>query len=175
MDFGNYLFSFTGRINRAKIWLFVLLAIGADIVFGILFTVVFGLSFLSIMGAFTGHPAMLFAGGTMAMLGGVLLCVFYVLLIYCGLAVSAKRLHDRNKSAWWLVVFVVLPFILNIVGFTMSPMDLSSAGLPQSGPGGLILRLVALAIYIWAFVELYCLKGTTGDNPYGPDPLAGKT
>ena len=27
-------------------------------------------------------------------------------------------------------------------------------------------------ISLWAFVELYCLPGTTGSNRYGPDPLA---
>ena len=26
---------------------------------------------------------------------------------------------------------------------------------------------------LWAFVELYCLRGTEGENRYGPDPLAG--
>jgi uncharacterized membrane protein YhaH (DUF805 family) len=34
------------------------------------------------------------------------------------------------------------------------------------------LRLVAFAITVWAFVELYCLRGTTGPNRFGPDPLA---
>jgi len=173
MDWTNYLFGFSGRINRAKIWLFVLIVIGADIVFGIVFTAVFGLSFLSMMGAFSGHPGMLFAGGTMAMLGGVLLCVFYVLTLYCGLAVSAKRLHDRNKSAWWLLLFIVLPVILSIASLSMRATDLSSGQMSQSDPISIVLSLVSFAIYIWAFVELYCLKGTTGANAYGPDPLAG--
>ena len=34
---------------------------------------------------------------------------------------------------------------------------------------------VAALISLWAFVELYCLRGTVGDNRYGPDPLAGRT
>ena len=35
-----------------------------------------------------------------------------------------------------------------------------------------LLSLISFAISIWAFVELYCLRGTAGDNRYRPDPLA---
>ena len=35
----------------------------------------------------------------------------------------------------------------------------------------MVLSLASLAISIWAIVELGCLKGTTGPNMYGPDPL----
>ena len=35
-----------------------------------------------------------------------------------------------------------------------------------------VLGLAAFAIGIWAFVELGCLRGTIGVNPYGPDPVA---
>jgi uncharacterized membrane protein YhaH (DUF805 family) len=34
--------------------------------------------------------------------------------------------------------------------------------------------LFGMALYVWGFVELYCLRGTSGDNQYGPDPLAGR-
>jgi uncharacterized membrane protein YhaH (DUF805 family) len=36
-----------------------------------------------------------------------------------------------------------------------------------------ITRGAATIISLWAFVELYILRGTVGDNRYGPDPLAG--
>jgi len=32
--------------------------------------------------------------------------------------------------------------------------------------------LLAFAILIWAFVDLGCLRGSIGQNKYGPDPLA---
>src|SRR5450755_3693091 len=31
--------------------------------------------------------------------------VLYIAAMYIGCAITAKRLHDRNKSAWWLLVF----------------------------------------------------------------------
>jgi uncharacterized membrane protein YhaH (DUF805 family) len=37
-----------------------------------------------------------------------------------------------------------------------------------------LLSLITLAVAVWFFVELGCLRGTIGDNQYGPDPLAGK-
>ena len=33
---------------------------------------------------------------------------------YVGCANPTKRLHDRNKSAWWLLVFIALPLVLQI-------------------------------------------------------------
>ena len=35
-----------------------------------------------------------------------------------------------------------------------------------------LVSLAGLAIVIWAFVELGCLRGTVGANQYGPDRLA---
>ena len=51
------------------------------------------------------------------------------------LAVGARRLHDTNRSAWWLLLSIVP------------------------------LANIALLVF-------FCLKGTDGDNDYGPDPLA---
>ena len=38
-----------------------------------------------------------------------------------------------------------------------------------------ILSLVSFAIVIWGFIEMGVLRGTRGDNKYGPDPLTAKT
>ena len=50
----------------------------------------------------------------------------------------------------------------------------TSGAAPPTNPVMMILQLVALGLTIWAFVELYCLRGTVGDNRYGADPLAAK-
>lgn len=141
MDWGNYLFSFEGRINRAKYWLVVLISI---LVMGVSVGILFALNF--------SMPGLIIAG------------IIYLGLLYCGIAVGAKRLHDRNKSGWWLLVFYLLPNVLSGIG--------SMSGSP--GLNG-ILSLVSFAILIWAIVELGCLRGTIGPNQYGPDPLEGRT
>jgi len=53
-------------------------------------------------------------------------------------------------------------------------MSANNGALPQSNPMMTVLRLVSLGLSLWGFVELYCLRGTTGANQYGPDPLEGK-
>jgi uncharacterized membrane protein YhaH (DUF805 family) len=58
-----------------------------------------------------------------------------VLLFLPGLAVSIRRLHDINRSGYWVLI------ALTVVGILM--------------------------LIYWA-----CIKGTTGDNDFGPDPLA---
>ena len=140
MDWGNYLFSFEGRINRAKYWLMVLISI---LVMGAAIGILFAMDFSTI--------------------GFVVAGILYLALLYCGIAVGAKRLHDRNKSGWWLLIFYLLPNVLSGVG-TYS----------QSSTVNGVLSLVSFAILIWAIVELGCLRGTIGPNQYGPDPLEGR-
>lgn len=169
MDWGNYLFGFHGRINRAKIWLFFLIAIGAEIVYFTLFWILVGASGLGLLTGLSSPGAAL-AGGVTGIIAIVLSLVFFVVVIWAGLAVAVKRLHDRNKSGWWLVVFYLAPGVLD--GIAMGTAPMGSNGEPSMGPLGVILALGALAIVIWAFVELYCLRGTVGDNRFGSDPLA---
>lgn len=95
-----------------------------------------------------------FAGLTLA-----LLVILYIPLIWINLAIGAKRLHDRDKSAWWLLLFYAAPGIL------------STAGSQMEDVGFIILHIISFSISVWAFVELGCLRGTPGANRYGPDPL----
>ena len=76
------------------------------------------------------------------------------------LATSIKRLHDRDKSGWWMVPFVVAPWLYDQIA---DRFDLSYAALP--------LGLAAFVFCIWGFVEMYCLKGSPKTNRYGPHPL----
>ncbi len=85
-----------------------------------------------------------------------------------------KRLHDRDKGAVWLVVFWLLPLVLNIIALAgrFSAMSAGGGAMPAANPAMSLLSLLSFGLSIWAFVELYCLRGTAGDNRYGPDPLA---
>ena len=156
MDWRTYLFSFDGRINRAKYWLFVLV--------GLLFVAVMvaiAMPYILIARRTAGAPM----GGFTPLLIVTIVVEFVVLLAYlvAGFAIAIKRLHDRNKSGWWSIVFLVLPSVFNLIG--------RAAGGP--GGGGALFELVGLGLSVWAFVELGCLRGTDGTNDYGPDPLGG--
>ena len=94
----------------------------------------------------------------------IVLVLAYIPLLWIGLALGAKRLHDRNKSGWWLVlIFWVVPAILQ----GSRRADRTSIGIILD-PGR------ALRISIWGLVEFGFLRGTVGPNQYGPDPLEGR-
>ena len=114
MDYKKLLFSFEGRVNRQPYWMFVLAVIAVSFV-------LVGISMV------IGEKV-----------GMILLVLFQILVLWSALAIQVKRWHDRDKSAWWL-----------------------------------LMNFVPLIGAIWVFVECGCLRGTEGQNQYGPDPLAG--
>ena len=148
MPLSQLLFSFQGRINRKPWWLVGLALLAVTVV-------VMGTVFVAAGGA-VGNDAL----DSVASLGAVALIMFLLLipLIWIGLALGAKRLHDRNKSAWWLAVFYLVPSLLDGAG-------------SAAGGAGVIFSIAGLAISIWGLVELGFLRGTVGPNQYGPDPL----
>ena len=93
----NLLFSFQGRLNRAPFWLVHLGILVAEIVL------------LSVLGAgaaiMSGNYEA--AAGSMGGLSSVVLGVFFLAVFWISLAISVKRWHDRNKSAWWLLIVLV--------------------------------------------------------------------
>src|ERR1700759_3678256 len=92
----SLLFSFQGRINRANFWRFHVAMWG---LVAIVFSVILGSAAMS-----SDPQAALQSVGAV---GGLILLVVYILALWIGLAIAAKRWHDRNKSAWWiLIVFV---------------------------------------------------------------------
>ncbi|HJW40291.1 MAG TPA: DUF805 domain-containing protein [Rhizomicrobium sp.] len=187
MGLGHYLFGFSGRINRAKQWAVLLVGLAIAILFGVLFGFTIGSAPLVAIAQHKSTIAALIASPqahTFAVGAGLL----YLLAFYVNLAVATKRLHDRNKSAWWLLLFFALPLILDIPAFRFMPMQFAYVAdvmrtvrehLPPppqlaEPPAVIIGRGAATIIGLWAFVELYCLRGTVGDNRFGPDPLAGR-
>lgn len=95
-------FSFSGRIGRQTYWLsYVLLPIAVLIVYGIIFGVAAGPSLSSVSDE--GVPQFSPVAYALLAVGAVL----YILLIICSLAGQVKRLHDRGRSGW----FVLLGFV----------------------------------------------------------------
>jgi uncharacterized membrane protein YhaH (DUF805 family) len=77
-------------------------------------------------------------------------------------ATAIKRLHDRDKSGWWTIPLVALPSFYNEL----------AVWLPGDSYLTLVIGLLAFVFGIWAFVELYCLKGPRKTNRFGGNPLA---
>ena len=167
MDYAWLLFSFNGRINRAKMWLSLPIILCWMIFLGMLIFVVaipFGgvksLHF-SENDVFLALEPAIYRSLTLAGLGtGILKAIATALFVWVNCATSIKRLHDRDKSAWWMIPFFVFP------GLFQQFED----RLPDSWlmlPFGLL----AFALCIWGFVEMYFLKGSRKTNRFGPNPL----
>ena len=150
MDWTTLLFSFTGRINRSKYWLAILL-------YSVLW-IAFIAAVLIWLGGLNFDNLFTLAGAGLAiwLVGAIL----FVAGIWSGFATGIKRLHDRGKSGWWIVLFWFGPSILGGM----------ETGMPDLGDG-FMLSLAGTAIAIWGFIELCCLRGTNGPNQYGSDPL----
>ena len=105
--FSNYV-NFDGRASRSEYWFWILFVILVSVV-------------AQLIDAMFGAPIL----ATAWALGTLL----------PSLAVGARRLHDGERTGWWLLLYLTLI-------------------------GGLLLL-------VW-----FCLKGTDGENQYGPNPLA---
>ncbi len=170
MDWVWYLFSFEGRINRAKLWLAALIMICWMIFLGALIA---GLSFLLGNGpkdvgfgidyVFRVFDPAFYRSRSLAELLILLLEVAVsVLVLWVYFATAAKRLHDRDKSAWWAIPLVTVPAFYNDI----------ARWLPDDSYLTLMISALAFVLCIWGFVELYFLKGSRKTNRFGANPLA---
>ena len=109
--FRNYA-TFAGRACRSEFWYWTLFSFLVSIVAAILDAAIFAFSPVSPLGA-----------------------ISTIILFLPGLAVAARRLHDLDRTGWWLLI------MLTVIGVVL--------------------------LLIWD-----CIKGTTGPNRFGADPLA---
>ena len=74
-------------------------------------------------------------------------------MIIPGIAVTVRRLHDINKSGW----FILLPL----------PFDIMERVLEKSSEGlSLVFLVISLGLYIYLLV-LYCTDGDKKNNRFG--------
>lgn len=81
--------------------------------------------------------------------------------------VTVRRLHDTNRSGW----FILMPALVAVIAVA-AIVAISLMG--NLGPLGLPLMLGIGALPIMAqlwFLVVLCLRGTEGANRFGPDPL----
>jgi uncharacterized membrane protein YhaH (DUF805 family) len=186
MDWVWFLFSFEGRINRAKFYLAGLVLLCWMIFLVFLFVIVsaaygdfrsFGLDMglVSLHATLDGpksfhlgindvfalvDPATYRAPARIDIAAALAHAAATPLFLWVFLAVSVKRLHDRDRSGWWMVAFFAVPGIYKQFEDRL--------------PDTYFLLPVAAAVFVltsWAFVELYFLKGTRSSNRFGPNPL----
>jgi len=135
MNLVGLLFSYQGRINRAKYWIAALIYI---------------VLLMFLVGFYVALPGLGFL---------IAIMIAYLVMVVSGFMVAIKRLHDRDKTGWWVLLFYGVPIVLS--WFTLSTDGVLYA----------VLSVVSFVVSIWALVELGCLRGSIGPNQYGPDPV----
>lgn len=130
---------FSGRSRRMEYWMFALLN---AIVMVVIFGAMFAMRDVDDVAVDPANPLAIY--GWMFSGVGVLLLLWFLAVLVPSIAVSVRRLHDRDMSGWWYLGFVI---------------------------GGLI-PYIGLLISL-AFLVIMLLPGTPGPNRFGEDPKGG--
>ena len=121
MDWKNLLFSFEGRIGRAPYWYFTLAVI---VLFGVIGGVAGASMFSSFNAAENAPPS---AGAA-----GMLLPLLGLAILWPALAVQAKRWHDVDKSAWWILIGLV-PLVGGLIALVFNGFIAGTPGTNRYG------------------------------------------
>jgi uncharacterized membrane protein YhaH (DUF805 family) len=166
MDAKWLLLRFEGRIGRARYWLATLIILGSMISALLLLAAIclgFGIptgpltiNLIGISASFQLDDAD--AAGLLPHVANMLLTLMFA---WFYATASIKRLHDRDKSGWWMVPFIAATGLYSEFG-----------GRLGGSWAAIGLGIVVYIAFIWGLVEMYFLKGTRGPNRFGPDPLA---
>jgi uncharacterized membrane protein YhaH (DUF805 family) len=155
---GNFT-GFDGRLNRQAWWI-------SGIILGVVQLIVTWILGLIIPGGITIgadgtiDPASI--AGLMQKTGWVGL-ITAIIFAYPFIAISIKRRHDKNNNGYDVVGFVVVELIYYLL--------LGVGG--ALGSVAFVVQVIFGIYGLYLLIVLGFLKGTSGPNNYGPDPLQG--
>jgi len=98
--------TFTGRAQRSELWWFVLFNFVGSIILNVVDTAILGMPALSVLWS----------------LG----------LLIPGIAVAVRRMHDLDKSGWW--IFIVLIPLIGIILYIYWFVQRGTIGANRFGP-----------------------------------------
>jgi uncharacterized membrane protein YhaH (DUF805 family) len=143
----DLLFTFGGRINRAKWWLGLVVLIVASMAGTALFR----------PGVFSANPE--------AAPPSWLDTAWQLAWLVPATAITVKRFNDRDWPDSLGYAFGVLGAFTQLAPYAGLKID------PTAGGIGAPLFWAISAAYLFAIVENGFLRGTRGPNRHGPDPL----
>lgn len=167
LPFKRY-FDFKGRSRRKEYWMYTLFVVIVS------FVLAFLDSMLGLGGSATGDADLsgTSAAASGAMSGGLLANIFSLATFIPSLAVGVRRLHDTDRSGWWILLPlgpILIGAILMGASFMSAMSGGGSAGFSGIALFGGIMVLGGLACAILLLVW-YCTSGTPGPNRFGEDP-----
>lgn len=165
MSISHLLFGFDGRINRKTYIIAVIvlmLVVGALMVVGA--ALVTGDPFSSTVWTFRRENI----GVWGPIYGGVIL-----LTLWPSVALAIKRLHDRNYPTWTCLAVYFCLVAAAAAFFWFMPVNYDLADAHKLRIPTLISVLLLGPIALWFTAQVMFMRGISGPNAWGPDPLAG--
>lgn len=192
------LVDFQGRENRQPFWLWILIVYIAQFV-------VMMIAMIPIMSSWFGQMMPVMQGDPhrfdndpqamfqmmVPMMQNMMTMTVVVAIFFIAMTAAAvvRRLHDSNRSGWWvapyyavqivspLVSAAIMPRYFSVIAAASSkpgtPPDLSNPAFQQASQSMAMMSLVGLlgfAVMVMMIV-LLVLPGTVGPNRFGDDPL----
>lgn len=147
---------FSGRSRRKEYWMWVLFTIIASMVLALLDGVL-GLT----LGEDDGTPTAAFTST------GVLGALFSLGTLIPNIAVSIRRLHDVNRTGWWILVPFGLAIVAGLLGGSLGGAAGGALAGAGAGVGAALLGFIIGTIVLLVFAVM---EGTRGPNRFGADP-----
>jgi uncharacterized membrane protein YhaH (DUF805 family) len=152
-----------GRIGRQSWWIGIIILAVIGIILNWILGMIMGASMTFDLAAMSTPEGMAALAGAMQRFYWVSLIVSIV-IAYPYIALGVKRRHDRDNNGMDVIIFIGILVLSNLLG---------GLGLTVNNILGTIIGLVIAVYGIYMLVVLGFLKGTTGANQYGADPLGG--
>jgi uncharacterized membrane protein YhaH (DUF805 family) len=154
---------FSGRSRRMEYWMFQLFMFLVYMAMVVLMMVVGGGAMMMMASGDPSGP--LAAGGAVVVIFGLYL-VFALAMFIPALAVTVRRLHDTNRSGWWILA-PISGYVIMAIGGVMAAASPDNPGL--GGVLAVVGMVAVLGLALTLLVFMF-LEGTRGPNNYGPDP-----
>lgn len=139
---------FSGRARRKEYWFFILFSTIASILLTVVDVVI---------GTYNAVTEV-----------GILSSLYSLGVLLPTIAVTVRRLHDTDRTGWWVLMPVAVIVVAGIAAAIIIPSI--SQGANGASEGVIILFIILLlAIFITMFVFMV-LDSTPGTNRYGENP-----
>lgn len=122
--------TFDGRASRSEFWYFYLFTYGL-------------------------YAILIISSINIASIFGWLLAGFFLATSIPFLAVTARRLHDINKSGWFQILPLPFSFVDRLLERSLQDVGFS-----------IFFGLITIGLYIYLFI-LFCTEGEKKNNKYG--------
>jgi uncharacterized membrane protein YhaH (DUF805 family) len=117
VNWKSLLFSFDGRVGRGPYWGLVVVSL---LLFG-------GFAAMGVMSIVSASDPAAASGGT-----SIAMMVASLALLWPALAIQAKRWHDVDKSAWWILINLV-PVVGGLIALVFNGFIAGTPGSNQFG------------------------------------------